>query len=78
MSKMFDGKVTVVTGAANGIGKVTAARLASLGASVVLVDLPGPALQACADALKASGAAVLSVAADVTDRHQVAAYVIEL
>ena len=75
MSKMFDGKVAVVTGAANGIGKVTAARRASMGASVVLVDLPGPALQACAAALKASGAAVLSVAADVTDRHQVAAYV---
>ena len=75
MSKAFDGKVAVVTGAANGIGKVTAARLASLGASVVLVDLPGSALQACADALKASGAAVLSVAADVTDRQQVAAYI---
>ena len=75
MSKAFDGKVAVITGAANGIGKVTATRLASLGASVVLVDLPGPALQACADALKASGAAALSVAADVTDHQQVAAYI---
>lgn len=75
MSKAFDGKVVVVTGAANGIGKVTAARLASHGARLVLVDLPGPALQACADALKASGAAVLAVAADVTDRQQVAAYI---
>ena len=54
MSKTFDGKVAIVTGAANGIGKVTAARLASLGASLVLVDLPGSALQTCADTLKAA------------------------
>lgn len=75
MSQTFAGKVAVITGAAKGIGKVTAARLASLGASVVLVDLPGPALQACADTLEASGAKVLAVAADVTDRQQVERYI---
>ncbi len=71
----FDGKVAVVTGAANGIGKATAARLASLGARVVLVDLPGVALHSGAAELKASGATALAVAADVTDRQQVAAYI---
>ena len=71
----FDGKVAVVTGAANGIGKATAARLASLGARVVLVDLPGAGLHSGAAELKASGATALAVAADVTDRQQVATYI---
>ncbi|GAA0951945.1 3-oxoacyl-ACP reductase FabG [Actinocorallia libanotica] len=39
----FDGKVAVVTGAAQGIGAATARRLASEGATVAVVDLKEPA-----------------------------------
>lgn len=40
MSQRFEGKVAVVTGAAGGIGRAAAVRLASEGARVVAVDLP--------------------------------------
>ncbi|KAK9845875.1 hypothetical protein WJX81_004790 [Elliptochloris bilobata] len=43
MAKRFDGKVAVVTGAAQGIGKAIALRLVSEGAQVVFADIDGEA-----------------------------------
>ena len=63
--KRFDGRVAVITGAAGGIGRATAVRLAAEGARVVAVDLgSGPA----ADAGEALAREIdgLFVAADVT------------
>lgn len=40
MPDRFEGKVVVITGAAGGIGRATAVRFASEGASILAVDLP--------------------------------------
>ena len=46
MSKRYDGKVAVVTGAGNGIGKAIALRLVAEGAQVVFADIDGDAAAA--------------------------------
>ncbi len=65
-------RIALVTGAASGIGKAIATRLASEGACVVIADLNFEAAQQVADELGGPDVAV-GVAADVTDPEQVAA-----
>jgi NAD(P)-dependent dehydrogenase (short-subunit alcohol dehydrogenase family) len=67
------GRTAIVTGAARGIGKVIAARLAADGASVVIADILDTA-PAVAD-LERSGARALGVHADVSSETEVAAMV---
>ena len=62
------GRVCIVTGAASGIGKGIATRLANEGASVVVDDLNGEAATATASEL---GNGAIGVAVDVTDRAAV-------
>lgn len=57
------GAVAVVTGAASGIGRAAAGRLAAEGLTVALVDLPGAALDAAAAAIPRARA----FPADVSD-----------
>ncbi len=75
MAARFDGKVVIVTGAAGGIGRATARRLASEGARLVLVDQDKTGLEESAAAVAASGAAAIAVEADVTRRTDVEGYV---
>jgi NAD(P)-dependent dehydrogenase (short-subunit alcohol dehydrogenase family) len=62
----LDGKVAVITGAASGIGRASARRFASEGASVVVVDLSDEAGEAIAAEIGG-----LYVHADVTDASEV-------
>ncbi|MDQ6671334.1 MAG: SDR family oxidoreductase [Chloroflexota bacterium] len=77
MASRFDGKVIVITGAAGGIGRATAARFAGEGARVVLVDLAGAPLDEAVAAVEGANGLLLVVQADVTRSEDVARYVAE-
>lgn len=63
----LEGRVAVVTGAGDGLGRAEATALARAGARIVLNDLPGRA-DAAAEELRALGAEVAIAAGDVGER----------
>jgi NAD(P)-dependent dehydrogenase (short-subunit alcohol dehydrogenase family) len=63
----FVGKVVLVSGAANGIGRATALRFSREGAQVVAVDREEDALDSVADLIERQGHRVLPLVADWTD-----------
>ena len=67
----LEGKVAVVTGGSEGIGKATALRLAEEGAKVVIAARRQDVLQRAAEELRARGFEVLPVVADVTSTRDV-------
>lgn len=67
----FTGKVAVVTGAANGIGRALSERLAREGMKVVLADVNAVKVEEAAAALRAAGADAIGVQSDVTDADSV-------
>lgn len=72
--RRFEGKVAVITGAAQGIGRAAALRFAEEGARVALVDLPGSPLEVTAEAVRAAGSEAVTLEADVTQADQVQRY----
>jgi NAD(P)-dependent dehydrogenase (short-subunit alcohol dehydrogenase family) len=68
---MFEGKVALVTGSADGIGKVTAKMLAERGADVVLCDILEEKLEQTRKELETLGGKCLAYRVDVTSSSEV-------
>jgi NAD(P)-dependent dehydrogenase (short-subunit alcohol dehydrogenase family) len=73
----FDGKVAIVTGGGSGIGRATAALLASEGAAVTVADVREPAAAAVVSEIVATGGTARSQEVDVANVDAVAAMVSE-
>ena len=67
----FDRHVALVTGAAAGLGKAIAARLAADGAAVALVDLDEAGLKDAVAELEQTGARAIPITANVADSADV-------
>jgi NAD(P)-dependent dehydrogenase (short-subunit alcohol dehydrogenase family) len=71
----FKGKVALVTGGGNGIGRAASIGFARHGAKVVVVDRDGAAAEATAGIIRQNGSEAQAVTADVTKSSDVKAYV---
>ncbi len=64
---LMDGKVVVVTGGGNGIGRAYCQGIAKEGGAVVVADIDGAAVQAVVKAIADSGGKALGVEVDVAN-----------
>ena len=69
------GRVAIVTGAASGIGRATALRLAREGAAVLVADLNGEGAASVAKEIEAAGGRAAGFAVDVADEASVVAMI---
>lgn len=69
----MQGKVTVVTGSATGIGRSVAERLAGEGALVLCADVDGEGVRSAVEAIEAAGGRAEAHVCDVSDAGQVEA-----
>jgi 2-hydroxycyclohexanecarboxyl-CoA dehydrogenase len=71
----FKDKITIVTGAASGIGRATAETLAQEGATVVVADINFEGGEAAAAAIRGKGQKAEFLQVDLTSESSVAAFV---
>lgn len=71
----FENKVAIITGAASGIGLLTAQNLAKQGAKVVLTDVNADAVQTAARQIQDDGGIAMGIVVDVRQYDQVHAAV---
>ena len=69
----FENKVAMITGAASGMGLLSAQKLAEEGAKVVLTDVNADAVAVAADAIRGNGGDAIGIPVDVRDYGQVEA-----
>ncbi len=74
-TRRFEGRVAVVTGAAQGIGAATARRLAAEGAIVAVLDRNAEGASATAEDIRAIGGSAVGLACDVSSAASVTAAV---
>ena len=67
----FDGKVTLITGASQGIGEALAYEIAREGAEIILLDIQLDKLEAVAENIRRQGGKAASYVADVARLDQV-------
>jgi NAD(P)-dependent dehydrogenase (short-subunit alcohol dehydrogenase family) len=78
MDSRLAGKIAVVTGAANGIGRASALALAAAGADVAAVDLETDRLRTLSSEIEAYGRKALPLTADCTEPQLIAAAFAEI
>jgi NAD(P)-dependent dehydrogenase (short-subunit alcohol dehydrogenase family) len=71
----IENKVTIITGAAQGIGLACGQRFVADGARVVLADINADKGEAAAEAIRSDGGDAIFVSCDVGDKSQVTALV---
>ncbi|WP_049899097.1 SDR family NAD(P)-dependent oxidoreductase [Halococcus agarilyticus] len=71
MRNLVDGKATVVTGGAQGIGEATALRFAEEGADVVVADVDEEGGHGTVDAIEDAGGSAVFVETDVSEAAEV-------
>ena len=69
----FKGKTAIVTGAASGMGLLSARKLAEGGASVVLCDVNAERVEAAAEEIRRNGGKAFAVKVDVRRYEEVEA-----
>jgi NAD(P)-dependent dehydrogenase (short-subunit alcohol dehydrogenase family) len=72
MTKMFEGKIALVTGASRGIGAAIATALAAQGAHVILTARTAKDLEAVEDAIFDAGGSATIAPLDLTDGDSIA------
>lgn len=72
MTKAFEGRLALVTGASRGIGAATAEALAAEGAHVVLTARTGDALEQVEDRIHAAGGTATIAPLDLTEQDGIA------
>jgi 3-oxoacyl-[acyl-carrier protein] reductase len=68
----LQGKVSIITGAAQGIGQATALKFAREGAKVVVCDINDAAVASTVELIKAAGGEAVGFRVDVTDKESIA------
>src|SRR5438034_4168211 len=72
MNLSFENKVALVTGAASGMGLVTAKAFAEAGAAVALADVNANAVRSAAEQLVAAGHKAIGIRCNVEEEAEVA------